>query len=154
MMNDPHVVALFYNIKHDASVVYSKAKSLNREEKEFRIRIENENVTFTMKKHYATETEAREVVEEYICVWELDAALRMGPNAFKLQFERVQIEDQRPTAGVVSLSEGISFAGVSSLCATATVCLVILRHHLESRSAPTCKGCLIALLVIIQAENH
>ncbi len=37
-MNDPHVVALNYSIKHDSSVDYSTALPLDHEEEAFRIR--------------------------------------------------------------------------------------------------------------------
>ena len=65
-MNDPHVVALFYNVKHSTSVDYSDAKPLEHKEEKFTITIENDKACFTMKAHYATEEEAREAVEEYI----------------------------------------------------------------------------------------
>ena len=74
-MNDPHVVALFYNVKHKKSVDYSEAKPLKRDEEKFTITIANDKACFTMKAHCATEEKAREAVEEYIQVWELDAAL-------------------------------------------------------------------------------
>ncbi len=95
-MNDPHVVALFYNIKHKKSVDYSKAEPLEREKEDFTIKIENDKACFTMKAHYATEEEARKAVEEYIQVWELDAALQEGPNAFTLEFSCPKIEDRNP----------------------------------------------------------
>ena len=95
-MNDPHVVALFYNVKHSASVDYSDAKPLEHEEKDFKITIENDKACFIMKAHYATEEEARKAVEEYIQVWELDAALQTGPTAFTLEFAYPHIKDRNP----------------------------------------------------------
>ena len=95
-MNDPHGVALFYNIKHKKSVDYSKAEPLEREEEDFTIKIENDKACFTMKARYATEEEARKAVEEYIEVWELAAALDEGPNAFALEFTPPDMEDRNP----------------------------------------------------------
>ena len=85
-MNDPHVVALFYNVKHSAAVDYSEAKPLEHKEEKFKITIANDKACFTMKAHYATEEKALAAVEEYIQAWELDAALQAGPNAFTLEF--------------------------------------------------------------------
>ena len=99
-MNDPHVVALFYNVKHSASVDYSDAKPLEHEEDNFTITIANDKACFTMKAHYATEEKALAAVEEYIQVWELDAALQKGPTAFTLEFDDLHIEDRKPQAGM------------------------------------------------------
>ena len=103
-MNDPHVVALSYNVKHSASVDYSEAKPLEHKEKDFTIKIENNKACFTMNAHYATEEEAREAVEEYIEVWELDAALQEGLNAFTLEFYCSKIEDRKPSPGMAQVS--------------------------------------------------
>lgn len=53
-----------------------------------------------MRRHYATESEACESVENYICAWELLAALQDGPNEFKPVFDEAEIEDRDPTPGV------------------------------------------------------
>ena len=96
-MNDPHVVALFYNVKHSSSVDSSEMEPLKHEEEKFTITIENDKACFTMKADYATEEEAREAVKEYIQVWEIHAALQRGPNAFTLEFSHSEIEDRKPT---------------------------------------------------------
>ena len=104
-MNDPHVVALFYDIKHSKSFDYSKADPLEREAKDFTIKIANDKACFTMTAHYSTKEEALKAVQEYIQVWEFDAALQRGPNAFTLEFSHPQIEDRKPPIpGIVSLS--------------------------------------------------
>ena len=91
-MNDPHVVALFYNIEHSAAVDYSDAKPLEHEEDNFSVRIENKKVCFTMKAHYATREEAKEAVREYIDNWEFTAGLRRGSDMFKLVYWKPEIE--------------------------------------------------------------
>ena len=99
-MNDPHVVALSYNVKHSMSVDYSDAKPLEHKEEKFTITIANDKACFTMKAHYATEEKALAAVEEYIQAWELDAALQAGPNAFTLEFDGSHIEDRKPQPGM------------------------------------------------------
>ena len=95
-MNDPHVVALFYRIGHGDSVDYSKTPPLFCEERAFRLEVKDKRVRFEFKEHYATEDEARNAVEDYIGVWEFSACLENGLDSFRLNFERVQIEDRNP----------------------------------------------------------
>ncbi len=103
-MNDPHVVALIYHIEHNESVSYEDAKSFVRDEPEFRVKIKDKEVCFEFKKHYATESEARKSICEYILIWELDVGLRHGPNHFKLKFDRTKIVDRNPTPGEIEVS--------------------------------------------------
>ena len=103
-MNDPHVVALLYKIKPDRSVDYSDAKPYNHEEEAFRVHVEQEQVRFEMKAHYASVNEAQEAVRNSICAWEFPASLKYGPKVFKLVFRDYKIEDRKPTPRKVSLS--------------------------------------------------
>ena len=107
-MNDPQVVALIYHIEHNKSVSYDDAKSFVRDEPEFRVKIKDKEVCFEFKKHYATESEARESIDEYIRIWELDAGLRHGPDYFKLKFDRAKIVDRNPTPGEIEVSATIT----------------------------------------------
>ena len=103
-MNDLHVVALIYHIEHDNSVNYEKTRPLVRDEPAFRVKVKDEKVYFKLKEHYATESEARESIKEYIRVWEFDAGLRGDPDDFKLKFDRAKIVDRKPTPGKISVS--------------------------------------------------
>ena len=123
-MNDPHVVALFYNIKHSASVDYREAKPRDYEEDNFSVRIEDKKVCFTMKTHYATEEEALEAVREYIERWEFDTGLEGGPDKFKLVYQEPNIVDRRPSpksdgfaevSGTIRSPGGELRASISSL---------------------------------------
>ena len=96
-MNDPHVVALYYRVEHGSRYNYDGVPSFCHKAETFDIRIEERQVSFAMKEHYATKEDARERVEEYIRGWELEAELCQGPNTFKLRFDRPHIEDRNPT---------------------------------------------------------
>ena len=122
-MNDPHVVALLYQIEHGRSVDYGKAKPIDHEERDYRVEIANEQVRFEFKEHYGTKDAARKAIEDYIRVWEFDAGLREGPNYFKLKFKKAQIEDRKPTPvtpGVKDTSVSIT-TGVPTVSVMATV---------------------------------
>ena len=99
-MNDPHVVALLYRIDHGSQFDYSKAKRRHFEESAFLLEIEDEQVRFKLKTHYATEDEARNAIDDYISAWEFDACLKYGENYFRLRFEKSEIIDRSPTPGV------------------------------------------------------
>ena len=105
-MNDPHVVALHYEIDHGTEFDYSKAAPLDVGHDVFDVRVEDSCVRFSMNEHFATERDARSAVDDYIRGWELDAALQRGPNAFKLRFCRSEIEDRHPTPGVICVDAG------------------------------------------------
>ena len=105
-MNDPHVVALFYNIEHDDSIDYSEAQSLHCDDEQFSISVEDQQVRLELKEHYATEDAARKAVECYIRAWELEAGLSGKPGEFELRFEHAHIVDRNPpppTPGAVNI---------------------------------------------------
>ena len=99
-MNDPHVVALLYRVKHGKSHDYSKAEPLVCNEPAFRLEVKDKQVRFELKEHFATENEARRVVEDYIRNWEFNACLKGGDGCFKLEFNEPEIIDRSPTPGV------------------------------------------------------
>ena len=100
-MNDPHVAALIYKIEHGQSVDYRKAQPMDHEETDFSVKVADQQVRFEFKKHYAAEDVARRAIEGCIRAWEFGAGLKNGPDYFKLKFDYAQIEDRKPTPGVV-----------------------------------------------------
>ena len=100
-MNDPHVVALHYRIKHGPDVIdWSRAVPLDKDEDSFRVQAANGRVRFGFKEHYASEKAARSAVEaDYILNWEFVVGLERGPNAFALRFDRSEIVDRNPPPG-------------------------------------------------------
>ena len=95
-MNDAHVKAIHYFIEHDDSVDYRDVAPLVYEDDLFRVKAEKVEVVFEPKNHYATEEEARSVVEGLVRRWEFEAALRVGSARFKLIYARVDIIDRNP----------------------------------------------------------
>ena len=104
-MNDPHVVALNYVIRHSDSIDFSKAEPLYRDEPGFRLTVEDDKARFEFKEHYASEEQAKDALAKYIRVWQFDATLKYGnPVAFRLEFEKAEIVDRNPTPSEVRLS--------------------------------------------------
>ncbi|MYF98749.1 hypothetical protein F4212_06375 [Candidatus Poribacteria bacterium] len=100
-MNDPHVVALIYRIEHGKLIDYSKAEPLVLEEPKFLLEVNDKQVRFDFKTHYATEVDARRSIEDYIRFWEFDTELKYGPDTFRLKFVKSEIVDRDPTPGMI-----------------------------------------------------
>ena len=102
-MNDPHVVALIYHVNLGSSVDYSKAEPLYVEESEFRLVVKDKKARFELKQHYATATDAKEAIQDYIRKWEFDAYLNHGPSYFQLEYSKPEIVDRMTTPGVITI---------------------------------------------------
>ena len=102
-MNDPHVVALVYRIKHDDSIDYKDAEPFCHDEQAFRLEAADGVARFEMHRHFPTIEAADESLTEYLRAWEFDAQLRHGPDTFRLIFDRQNSEiiDRNPTPGYV-----------------------------------------------------
>ena len=95
-MNDPHVKALHYSIKHDNSVAYSAVEPLVHDDPLFLVRAKQRNVVLEPKGHYATEEGARRAAEGFVRRWEFEAALRAQSGVFRLVYERAHIVERNP----------------------------------------------------------
>lgn len=72
------------------------------EEGDFDIQIEDSRLTFTSRKEFVVEEQAREVVWHYINDWEVSAGLEHGRDAFLLHFDKgVVMEKRSPVGGGV-----------------------------------------------------
>lgn len=100
-MNDPHVESLHYRIKYSDSVDFSKASPLNHEEPDFTVRIEHGHAKILMKTHCPTPDLAREIVAPFLRAWELSALLEDRQARMEFRFNRAEVIDRRPEAGVV-----------------------------------------------------
>jgi hypothetical protein len=126
VMNDPHVEALHYSVKHAEHVDYDKARPLTHDTPDFTVRIENGRAEVRMKSHHATEEAARAEVAPFVRVWELTAALELGPGEFELAYDRATIIDREPAPGA------IVFALSGSLVAD----LSVATAHVERSHSP------------------
>ena len=132
-MNDPHVVALIYEVNHRESVNYDEAEPLVVEENAFRLEVKDKKASFYLKYHYATESEARKAIEEYIRNWEFDGCLQGGPDCNRLEFESADIKDRDPpppTPGIVNI-------GVTLVRSGGTVSVAVSKGVTSYPSPPT-----------------
>ena len=120
-MNDPHVAALIYRVRHHESVDYGEAKPLGFENDQFVGSVKDGRGRFELKEHYSTEQQAREAVEPFIRNWRFDAELRRDPDCFVLAFDKAEIIDRKPTPGVIEMHAAPIRANASISSAKVTV---------------------------------
>lgn len=98
-MNDPHVVALLYALKHDKSIDYSNAQPLAYDAVDFSVSVEASVARFEFNVHFSEVEEARNAVSGFIKSWILSACLARGPQEFDLIFLKAEVIDRAPTRG-------------------------------------------------------
>lgn len=89
-MNNPHVKKLFYKISLLEHTDYDKAPPLSGETDDFRWRLNKDQLEVKMKIYFATEYEARQIVDEYLKNWEVAIGLYHEPDSLKFTFERAK----------------------------------------------------------------
>lgn len=83
------------------------AAPVERKASGFSVRLAGHKLTATMHDHFATEEDARSVVDAYLRAWEAHAALAASRVEFEFRFERSEIIDREPPqAGTVHFSAG------------------------------------------------
>jgi hypothetical protein len=110
-MNDPHVVALFYKIKHVDDVDYDRAPPLTHSQAAFEVHIERDQAEVRMKDHYATVDSARAMIEPFFRAWELSAALRRGLGELEFQYDRANVIDRSPLPGALQAEAALLAVG-------------------------------------------
>jgi hypothetical protein len=125
-MNDPHVDALHYSIRHSEDVDYDNASPRTVDTPGFAVRIENGRAEIMMKSHHATDDTARAEVEPFLRAWELTTALEFGPGQFDLAYDRATIIDRNPTP------EGSLFAVRSDFM----IAVEVVKAHVKRSKYP------------------
>jgi hypothetical protein len=78
------------------------APPVEREAPGFSVRLAGHTLTATMRDHFATEDDARGVVEGYLRAWIAHAALAVNRVEFEFRFERSEIIDRNPPPPVLT----------------------------------------------------
>src|SRR5262245_24170856 len=111
-MRNPHVVALYYRLETDSSLIFDHPRPYDYDTNEFTLRLADGVLTSTMKGHYASVEEARAVVDPLLRDWELHVALPRGKQIMHFVFQKPELIDLDPpphgTSQVVQLTGIIS----------------------------------------------
>ena len=95
-MNEPHVEKLHYKIIANEGVDYENASPILIENDIFQMAVENNKVTFVMRKHFSIEQDARVVTDEYLKAWEIQIGLEHSPGEIRFDYDHAEIIDLRP----------------------------------------------------------
>ena len=96
-MGDPHVVELRYHVEYSNGVAFDEhSLPMEREFDSFRLCVTDEAATAEMKAHYATENEAREVVEAFLRAWEIFEAVKPEATGLRFLFKEAEVIDRNP----------------------------------------------------------
>ena len=104
-MNNPHVVALQYQVIESDAVKFQNPDNVEIDTEEFTGCLSKDILTLQPKQHFATESEVRHIAEAFVQAWEIDAGLRHGRPDFRFRFEGSQIVDRNPSPDVLSINE-------------------------------------------------
>ncbi len=95
-MNDPHVDTLIYRVITDKDVDYDKAEPFSAECADFILSIDGQKALFKMKRHFAIEEKAKEVVDKFLQGWSVSLGLNYAPEELIFRFENAEIIDRNP----------------------------------------------------------
>ena len=137
-MNDPHVVALIYDVEHEESVDYGTAETIEEERSTFRLTLQDGEARFELKEDYASPQQARKAIQPFIEQWELRTSLASGPGNFALRFKRSEVIDRDPEPGVISVSADAVHFNVAVSTARVTVSRQYPRPPVERRMNLDC----------------
>jgi hypothetical protein len=85
-MNDPHVEKLFYKVIVSDDTDYDKAPPISGETQDFKWQLSKDQLAVEMKIPCATESEAKEVVDEYLKGWRVTTGLLHRPGNLSFKF--------------------------------------------------------------------
>lgn len=103
-MRSPHVKELRYRLVMRDDYHY-EAPAVQHEAAGFRARLEGETLRIEMKEHFATEEEAKTLVQPFVRAWEISAALDLGLGALGFSFEGSEILDRDPEPGIINVHD-------------------------------------------------
>jgi hypothetical protein len=110
-MNDPHVVAVHYNLELDETVIYQPPEApVEYSLTEFTVRVDGRHVVLLPQAHYPSSEAVLVACEPLVRAWQLMIAVDFGSVDVRLKYEQTELVDRAPTPGVVELqSESIAF---------------------------------------------
>lgn len=79
------------------------AAPVERDAPGFWVRLAGHKLTATMRDHFASEDDARAVVETYLRAWVAQGALAAGRVEFEFQFDRSDVIDREPQPGTIDV---------------------------------------------------
>jgi hypothetical protein len=95
-MEDPHVVALYYQVKTEEGFSYEKPAPVSISQPAFDGELTEGRFVARMRQHFPTEEEAKVQVDPYLRAWEVSAALRRGRPEMHFVFDHADVIERAP----------------------------------------------------------
>lgn len=121
-MNDPHVVSLQYRLDEaGGQVLYRNPPPISWNTPDFDAELVDGRLTCTLKRHFATVSDAKTLVDGQLRVWEIEAALRREYREFHFVYEKPDIVDRNPDpAGPSEASARVSQFAIETAISVTT----------------------------------
>lgn len=96
-VKDPHVVSLIYQLKTDATVSFDDPPPIEDDTDSFHVRLDDGELTVSMKGHFPSVQSACDVVEPWLHSWEIYTALEhSGQRQIWFDYDDAEIIDRDP----------------------------------------------------------
>lgn len=95
-MRDPHVERLYFRIGHEEGTAYRNPSTLSFRNALGKFETQADTLVVEPAPHFASEDEARAVIEPYLRAWEIEADLAQGLGTIRFKFDRADIVDRNP----------------------------------------------------------
>jgi hypothetical protein len=95
-MNDPHVELLRYGLRTTDGLKFVNPEPLHHDEGRFICRLENRDLTVTMREHHANVPSARAVVQPFLDAWEVAEGLERGRRELWFEYANARMIDRAP----------------------------------------------------------
>jgi hypothetical protein len=128
-MEDPHVVALYYQVKPEEGISYENPAPVSVVQPAFDGELAGERFIARMRQHFPTEEEARVQVDSYLRAWEVSAALRRGRAELHFVFDHANVIERAPAP------PGVARVFCQGVRATSTM-VGSVSVHITSRRYP------------------
>jgi hypothetical protein len=129
-MNDPHVDVLYYAIQPAEGVDYDRAPELSGQTDDFEYTLTTGGARFRMKKHFATEDDAKKVVDQFLQAWSIYASMNSASDEMTFHFTSAEIIDRQP-ASKEEQSDSISVVVTGSIRCSSHISVSL--SHLRGR---------------------
>lgn len=92
-MTDEHVESLRYSLKTDGSLEFDDPPPLEHETDALHLRLDGNDLTVWPKAKFASEEDAKEMVDGYLRAWEVYEGLLSGRPSVRFEFRSARIVD-------------------------------------------------------------
>ena len=126
-MQDPHVKSIRYIAEPTGNTSYSNPPPLEYENDLCLLTLADGVLVVKPKDHYATVLQVREVIEQFLQAWEIDADLLWGVGTIRFTYQDHIVIDRNPLQSDNQSSQTLVVGAASSVWVTGSATLHVTR---------------------------